>query len=97
MGSDQRELVLWGETMGTYEPLQRYFHAQDEEQIILSFSDIAGILAKPLPNSAKDVGWWANDPAHAEAQAWMDAGYEVAFISLASETVTFIRVFCCIS
>jgi hypothetical protein len=85
--------MVSGETMNGYEPLRRYLQAQGDEQVTLSFSDIADIIGDSLPESAhRQTAWWANDPEHPEAQAWMGAGYDVAFMSLASETVTFVRV-----
>ena len=83
--------------MSAYEPLRRYLQAQDEEQVTLTFDALADILGHSLPRAARDVAWWANDPHRPEAKAWMDAGYHVAFISLGSETVTFIRMFARVS
>jgi len=80
--------------MNKYGPLRRYLQEQDGEHITLSFSDVADIIGDSLPKSAREhAAWWANDATHVEAKAWMDAGYHTAFISLASETVTFIKVF----
>lgn len=84
--------MVSGETMNEYEPLHRYLQEQDGEQVTLSFDELADMFGHPLPQSARDAAWWANDSAHPEAKAWMGAGYHVAFMSLASETVTFVRV-----
>ena len=86
-----------GVAMNAYEPLRRYLEEQDDEQVTLCFDELTDIVGHSLPKAARDAGWWTNDPDHAEAKAWMDAGYHVAFISLASQSVTFIRVFACVS
>jgi len=78
--------------MNAYAPLQRYLQARDEEQVTLSFDALADILGHSLPKPARDTAWWTNDPDRVEAEAWIRAGYHAAFISLASDSVTFIRV-----
>ena len=84
--------------MGAYEPLQHYLEAHGEESVTLSFDHLAEIVGDSLPDSAhRHVAWWANDPTHNEAKAWLDAGYESACVSLVAETVTFIRVVACLS
>ena len=79
--------------MGKYEPLQHYLQARGEEQVTLSFDTLAEMVGGSLPDSAHEyTSWWANDPSHVEARAWLDAGYESACVSFVTETVTFIRV-----
>jgi hypothetical protein len=79
--------------MGKYEPLQHYLEALDDERVTLSFDSLAEIVGDSLPASAHEyASWWANDPSHVEAKAWLDAGFESACISFVAETVTFIRV-----
>jgi hypothetical protein len=79
--------------MNAYESLQRYLQTQDGEHVTLSFAQLADILGRTLPKVAQHATWWANDPDHPEARAWLEAGYQVAFVSLESQSVTFIRVF----
>ena len=84
--------------MGKYEPLRHYLEAHGEERVTLSFDTLADIVGSSLPDSAHEyAAWWANDPTHVEAKAWLDAGYESACVSLVGETVTFIRVVACVS
>lgn len=78
--------------MSEYEPLQHYLQSHGREGITLSFDELALIVGDTLPESArKQLGWWANDVASAEARGWLGAGYVSACVSLASETVTFIK------
>jgi len=79
--------------MGKYELLRRCLENQQDEQLTLSFDAIADIIGDELPDSSRRlVDWWANDPEHAEAGSWLEAGYQSACVSLSSESVTFIRV-----
>ncbi|MGH9817596.1 MAG: hypothetical protein ACRD6I_16100 [Candidatus Acidiferrales bacterium] len=36
--------------------------------------------------------WWANDGAHEQAAAWLEAGWKATDVDLASGTVAFVRV-----
>ena len=79
--------------MGKYEPLRHYLEERGDEQVTLSFDAFADIVGDSLPDSAHEyASWWANDPTHVEAKAWLDAGYQSACVSVVMETVTFIRV-----
>ena len=92
------DLTVSGEAMSAYEPLRHYLEARGDESVTLSFDHLAEIVGGSLPDSAHHhVAWWANDPTHHEAKAWLDAGYESACVSLVAETVTFIRVVACMS
>ena len=61
-----------------------------ERNVSMTFSEIERILGDPLPASArKHRPWWANDKTHVQAEAWMDAGWEVDHVDINSEQVTF--------
>ncbi len=58
----------------------------------MAFADIGAVLGKPLPQSAYDHrAWWANTHSHAQALAWLTAGWKVDHIDLGAEKVDFIR------
>ena len=79
--------------MSKYEPLGDYLKNQTASRATLSFKDIAGIIGDALPDSARaHSAWWANDPKHVEAKAWLDAGWKSASVSLMEERVTFFRI-----
>ena len=77
---------------GKYIPLQNYLKKLASSQVILSFSEIEGILNAPLPKSAyKYQAWWVNsEKAHSHASTWLEAGYLVGDVKF-SEYVEFIR------
>lgn len=62
-----------------------------ERAIQISFQQIEELLGAPLPASARQHrSWWSNDPAnHAQALAWLEAGWEVEDVDTSQETVTF--------
>ena len=78
--------------MSKYEPLGDYLRKQAGNRVTLSFRDIANIIGEPLPDSARQHrAWWANDPKHVEAAAWLSAGWKSASVSLMEERVVFFR------
>jgi hypothetical protein len=78
--------------MSKYEPLGEYLRKQTTKRATLSFKDVEGIIGDALPDSARNHrAWWANDPKHVEAKAWLDAGWKSASVSLMEERVVFFR------
>jgi hypothetical protein len=80
--------------MAKYDPLREYLAARTEPFLMLSFSEIERILGEELPASARrHQAWWANetDGNHAEARAWLDAGYRTRGLDLNAETIEFVR------
>ena len=74
-----------------YYPLFKRLQASGEREIILTFTEIEGVLGAALPRSAwQSKAWWSNrgKGAHQSA-AWMDAGYHVVAVDLDSGRVTF--------
>lgn len=61
----------------------------------LSFQRIEDIIGDVLPNNAReDHTWWANtrNPGRAQPGAWMNAGWKVEQVDLASQSVAFVRI-----
>ena len=57
-----------------------------------TFSQLEGILRGPLPDEAKrDRKWWANCCGAPQAAAWMEVGWRVIKVDLATKTVAFHR------
>jgi hypothetical protein len=81
-------------TMPKYEPLADLLTSDGRERIDLTFADIEAVLHDALPKTARRRReWWANNRTrHVQAQAWLDADYEVGSVDLARERVTFRRV-----
>lgn len=81
--------------MSRYKPLGARLSRAEVDDVVLSFSDIEGILQRPLAASARTYrAWWANDAqGHSQARAgWLDVGWEVKCVDFANETVHFHRV-----
>jgi len=58
----------------------------------MSFADVEAVAGK-LPPSARTVRqWWENDPDKLQArEGWLAAGYETTSVSIARQTVEFVR------
>jgi hypothetical protein len=80
--------------MSKYTPLGRHLAEQPSREIRLAFSEIERLLGDSLPASAHNHrAWWANERSgpHPQAHAWMDAGWRVDSVNLATQQVTFVR------
>ena len=56
----------------------------------MSFQEIERVLGFALPASARTYqAWWANDPKHSQAKAWLDAGAKSGQLDIRAETVVF--------
>lgn len=63
--------------MATYSPLAELLQRRSGPSVELSFATIAEAVGG-LPDSARrHRAWWANDPSHVQARAWLDAGWQV--------------------
>ncbi len=55
-----------------------------------TFDEIEGIISDSLPKSAfVHRAWWANDPTHAQAAAWLSVGWHTSGVDLAKKLVIF--------
>ena len=79
--------------MPKYAPLEDLLRGHSQDIVRLSLGQIETTLGFQLPDSARrHRGWWANQPAsHAQARAWMSAGWKVAEVNLGGEEVCFQR------
>ena len=82
--------------MRKYGPLHAHLSKRDGRPAMLAFEEIEIIIGDALPASAhsKRSSFWANDYAghHPHAQAWMRAGYRVAFVDPEDGFVRFERL-----
>ncbi len=74
-----------------YYPLFEHLQAYLADEVVMSFSQIEALMENRLPTSARQHrGWWSNRMrGGVQAQAWMDAGYDVVALDFADEQVTF--------
>ncbi|MGH6955225.1 MAG: DUF7662 domain-containing protein [Caulobacteraceae bacterium] len=77
-----------------YDPLRKLLSAAREDRLRLSFNEIERALGFDLPRSARLYApWWANvRTGHAQADAWMGAGWRAREVDVAGEKVTFERM-----
>jgi hypothetical protein len=78
-----------------YAPLYNYLTEQvneDDSLVELPFSEVEQIIDAKLPRSAfQHRAWWANTPSHAQANAWVSAGWRVDRVDFEGDTVTLTR------
>ena len=74
-----------------YYPLYEHLRRSEQDELMLTFSEVEKLLGQPLPPSARTHrAWWSNRRKGAvQANAWMGAGYHVEEIDLEEEKVTF--------
>jgi len=77
-----------------YAPLREHLEGMERErkEVRLRFDEISKVLGKSLPRSAfAHRAWWANTSSHAQALAWLSAGWKVEHVDLAGKAVDFVR------
>jgi hypothetical protein len=73
--------------------MMQFLTVQATDRIRLDFQEVERILGRALPKSAGDYqAWWANDPTHSQAKAWLEVGWQTENLNLHGRTVEFVRV-----
>lgn len=79
-----------------YAPLFNYLSEEvppEEDHVELEFEQIERVINAELPRSAyQHRAWWANTPSHAQANAWVSAGWRVDRVDFDNDTVSLTRV-----
>lgn len=79
-----------------YDALREHLRNQGRGRVEMSFGEVAELVGG-LPASATGDGgkyyrqWWENNDGHVQAQAWLDAGYEVEDVNVTARRVVFVR------
>lgn len=83
--------------MSKYTPLKLHLQSQLTGEVTMSFDEVEAVLGFRLPNSAyRHRPWWANEfKGHVHAQAWLDAGYELAQVDMVGRKLVFRRIVPC--
>jgi len=78
--------------VASYGALAAHLRTMGMLTLRMSFTDVEAITGK-LPPSARTVRqWWENDPDKLQArEGWLAAGYETTSVSMARQTVEFVR------
>jgi hypothetical protein len=81
-----------GGIMSKYDRLSRYLAGSQERELGMTFSQTEKIRGFRLPKPARQYpAWWSNHAgSHAQAQAWLAAGFETEQVDIAGERVTFV-------
>jgi hypothetical protein len=78
--------------MEKYRPLRTFLENSERATETLTIEQLERILNFELPPSAFTYRqWWGNNAAHTQANAWLDAGWEVDTVRLGFD-VTFRRI-----
>lgn len=82
-----------GKISTKYQPLYERLRNSGLDTLTLTFAQLHELLGTPLPASAQTQrGWWANrDRGSSQASAWMQAGYRVEEVDLATQKIIFAR------
>lgn len=77
--------------MAKYDPLRTRPEGVVGSEVTLTLGEVAQLVGG-LPASARVYrAWWANDPTHVQACAWLDAGWQVTDVNLGAARVRFAR------
>ncbi len=75
-----------------YAKLNEFFLRKHEKRVKLSFEQIEKLLERKLPDSAIQYrAFWANDPKHSQAKAWLEAGWCVEAVNMEGKEIIFGR------
>lgn len=79
--------------MEKYYALREYLASFPGLELEMSFADVERILRAPLPPSARQrPSWWSNNAdRHAQAQAWLKAGWVTRGVDVKGERLRFER------
>lgn len=74
--------------MAKYDPLGEYL-GRTPVPVEMSFEPIARLVGGLPPSAYRWRAWWANDPHHVQALAWLALGRRVEAVDLQARRVTF--------
>ena len=75
-----------------YIALTAYLEKSGKDVVKMSFKEIESVLGERLPESAyKYPALWSNSESHSIAFGWMDAGFMSQNLSIANQTVEFVK------
>jgi hypothetical protein len=76
---------------GKYGPLHDHLVTCPGTRARMTFAEVEGLVGR-LPDSAhRHRAWWGNNGSTVEAQAWLDAGWQVESVNQAAREVVFAR------
>lgn len=78
---------------GRYEGLGDFLDSQAGAEVAMNFDQIARLLGRDLPNSARvHDAWWSNSPvAGRHNKVWLSRGWETSGLNRKAGTIKFVR------
>ena len=87
-----RELTRFISPGGKYQRLYQHLESMTSDHWQTTFREIESIVGASLPASARRHGaWWSNADSHAQANAWLAAGFRSTNVDVRAGRVTFMR------
>jgi hypothetical protein len=81
------------EEIARYNPLRDFLATYRATQLQLAFEQIENMIGSKLETAAYTFkSWWENDKGNPQANAWLEAGWEVADVVLEQRKVIFRRI-----
>jgi hypothetical protein len=81
------------ESIARYNPLRDFLASYRATQLHLAFEQIENLIGSELEKEAYTFkSWWENDSHTPQANAWLEAGWEVVDISLPQRRIILRRV-----
>src|ERR1700759_3256177 len=80
--------------MSKYDVLTGFLKSQLTGRVAVTFTEVEEALGFALPASAyTHPAWWSNDPTgHAQARAWVAAGFETEQVDVPGRRLVFRRI-----
>jgi hypothetical protein len=79
--------------MSKYDALGTYLRGQSEDEVPMTFAQIAKIAGVELPPSAKIRAWWSNNPTNSVlTKVWLQAGFRSAKVDMTKRKLVFTRI-----
>ena len=74
-----------------YKPLEHFLLSCSANIIYMSHGEIEKIIKHPLPSASyESTTWWENHRYYIQANAWLNAGYQVDQVKLQEQIVVFV-------
>lgn len=69
-----------GPRANRYGPLHERLASSNADSVTLPVDEIDALCGGLPATAKKQASWWANDPAHPQAKAWMQLGFQVSAV-----------------
>ena len=79
--------------MSKYAPLAAYLRESGQDNVPMTFDEIARVIDAELPHSAfTHRAWWSNNPSNSViTYSWLKAGYKTESVDMAGKKLVFVK------